>query len=153
MLGSLGGSSYQPTYKYESSYETPKISYGLDVDYKPISQNYDSKSVYDITTSRLNGLGSSAVGTANYSYASAYESSTNNAYTLNTGNFPSLPAAQPSTSVKYSGDYYNDFTNDRLLEKIVEPFRSRVVQIKDRARQYKRVDLSFLNLGPSRPAF
>lgn len=36
------------------------------------------------------------------------------------------------------GDYYNDFTSDNLLNSVVEPHRSKVIQIKSRVRGWKK---------------
>lgn len=47
-----------------------------------------------------------------------------------------------SSGLGSGGDYYNDFTNDRLLEKLEEPFRSKVAQIKSRVKGWRRAQAS-----------
>jgi uncharacterized membrane protein len=37
-----------------------------------------------------------------------------------------------------SGDYLNDFTNDQVVEKMEEPYKSKVIQIKQRVKDWKR---------------
>lgn len=46
------------------------------------------------------------------------------------------------TSSKDGGDYYKDFTNSFMLEKLEEPYRSNVRAIKNRIRGLRRKSIT-----------
>lgn len=142
-LSSAGGyantfseSLYSPIYKPPEELPSfTKPSTGLDtysygattkVENKPLSQSYATGSyrsesvVEPLSVSRQD----QKFGAAS---ATAFES---------TGISASITL--PSYGGGDLGDYYNDFTADNLLNAVVEPYRTKVLQIKSRVRGWKK---------------
>jgi len=109
---SFSESLYTPAIKPSSSVDAYKYQAPIIVESKPLTQSYTSYQTELV--------------------ADSYNVQRQEQKFTNVNNLTTVASSNEL------GDYYNDFTADALLNSVMEPHRTKVLQIKSRIRGWKR---------------